>query len=88
MEVREYFSANPGHQAEDATKTAELKTFSKEIDTAERRHEVTLRASAEHDRRVRRFMLFGNIGYEEASRLLADQDKELMALYVFGEVRE
>ncbi len=86
METKNYYDVMPEHLNADVQATGELKTFSKEIESSDRRQAVTLKAGEEYSKRVRRCMLYTNRSYDDASRFVADQDNELMQLYIFGEI--
>lgn len=88
METKDYYSAYPEHLSADTQAISELKTFAKEVETADRRQQVTLRASDEFVRRIRRTMLYHNKSYEDASYIVSRQDGQLMQLYCFGEIKE
>lgn len=88
MESKSYYDSFPEHLTADTQAIGELKKFAAEVETADRRQQVTLKASDEYVRRIRRTMLYHNKSYEDASYIVSHQDGQLMQLYCFGELKE
>lgn len=77
----------------DKLVTEELKKFSRQempgpSSVRDHEEEVMLRASAEIERRTKKYMLFNNLPYFEASTRVVQSDKELASLWTHGRILE
>lgn len=91
METKVYNQAPDNDQ--DRLKTAELKKFSKEAPvgpSGSRDHAeaVMNRASAEIEMRTKKAMLYQNLSYFDAAKLVQQADPDLSELYARGYIRE
>ena len=91
-EHKSYYGAVPDTDG-DLARTAELKKFSKEapvgrIAEEDFRNAVMDKASREVARRTKKYMLFNNLDYFEASQRVIQSDSDLARLYAFGHCQE